>query len=478
MRTSYSRNNFSVTRGKVMAAFLARWLKWLACLAASMLHGPIRAATGDNAAPAAASSAASATVPAPPATSAASAGTMTAPAASASGLNATGTKLNPPMPSREEMGMRNARVHDPSTIVKCKDEYWVFNTGNGIISWHSKDLIHWERGQPVFSTPPSWIADAVPGNRRLDYWAPDVTFYKGRYLLYYAASTFGRQTSGIGLATSPTLDQSDPAYKWTDQGLVVQTRDRRDYPGQGDNFNAIDPAVITAPDGKLWLSFGSFWTGIKLIELDPATGKRIAPDSTIYSLATNNNPQHDVEASYIFPHDGYYYLFVNWGKCCVGVASTYKIMIGRSKTITGPYLDKAGVDMAKGGGTLFIGSEGDFIGPGHAGIIEADGKFWFSGHFYDGAANGTSLLFTRPLHWEADGWPAIEPKQNYVAENTRVAPARGARGANTAAGGRGRGRAGNGSDTGTAPTGATNSPAGVNTTTPGRGAQSGAIQPL
>ncbi len=417
-------------RSRICGAFLIRWLKWLSCLAATLLHGPVAAATGDTGnAPAAPSAATAMPATAPPATPA-----------------ATSDAAKPPLPTREEMGMRNALVHDPSTIVKCKDEYWVFNTGRGIISWHSKDLITWTRGQPVFVTPPAWVATYVPGNRPLDYWAPDVIFVKGQYLLYYAASTFGSQTSAIGLATNPTLDQADPNYKWTDQGPIINTLSPRDYPGLGNNFNAIDPAVIATPEGRLWLCLGSFWTGIKLVELDPATGRRTSLDSQVYSLATNNNPQHDVEGSYIYHHGDYYYLFVNWGKCCSGVASTYKIMIGRSKDVTGPYLDQAGVDLAKGGGTLFLGSEGDFIGPGHAGIIEVDGKFWFSCHFYDGATpRGTSLLATRLLHWDADGWPAIEPKQNYVAENTRAAPARGRAGAPAGSaagsGAPGRGRA-------------------------------------
>ncbi len=434
---------------KICGAFLTRWLKWLACLAASLLYGPAAAATGDNGN---ISPAANAATPAPasnPATAppgVAPGGSTAAEAKPAS--PATSDAAKPPMATREEMGMRNALVHDPSTIVKCKDEYWVFNTGNGIVSWHSKDLVTWTRGQPLFTVQPEWIADVVPGNRGVNFWAPDVTFFKGRYLLYYAVSTQGSQTSAIGLATNPTLDQTDPNYKWTDQGMVIHTQSRRDVPASTDNFNAIDPAIVAAPDGKLWLAMGSFWSGIKLVELDPATGKRIAPDSKIYALATNNNPQHDVEGSYIYHHGDYYYLFVNWGKCCSGVASTYKIMVGRSKEITGPYLDKAGVDLAKGGGTLFLGSEGDFIGPGHAGIIEVDGKYWFSCHFYDGAARGASKLATRLLHWDADGWPAIEPTQNYVAENTRTAPPRGRAGApgvpgaGSGARGRGRGTAG------------------------------------
>jgi arabinan endo-1,5-alpha-L-arabinosidase len=252
----------------------------------------------------------------------------------------------------------------------------------------------------VFTERPAWVADAVPGNRGLNFWAPDVFHLKDKYLLYYAVSTFGSRTSGIGLVTNPTLDPNDPNYKWTDQGLIVRTQ-------QGiNNYNAIDPAVVQEADGKLWLVFGSFWEGIKLVQLDPATGLRIAPDSPITELAHYSS----IEAAYIYFHDGYYYLFVNWGRCCQGVNSTYNIRVGRSKTITGPYLDMAGKDLAHEGGTLFLETRGNFIGPGHAGIIKVDDQYWLSCHFYDGAtARGTSRLAVLPLAWNKDGWPTVVP---------------------------------------------------------------------
>ncbi len=293
------------------------------------------------------------------------------------------------------LGWRDVSVHDPSTIVQCKDEYWVFATGRGIVSRHSTNLIHWTPGPPVFTSTPSWTTNAVPGNRGY-FWAPDVIHLGNRYLLYYAVSTWGKKTSAIGLATNPTLDPADPGYAWTDHGPVIQTTDT-------DDCNAIDPAITLDTDGKLWLAFGSFWTGIKLVELDPATGKRLAANSPIHSLA-----RHDmIEASYIYWRDGYHYLFVNWGLCCRGVKSTYNIRVGRSRKITGPYLDKEGVDMLLDGGSLVLGSTGPFIGPGHAGIISAGGKDWFSCHFYDGTREGRPTLALLPLRWDAAGWPEV-----------------------------------------------------------------------
>jgi arabinan endo-1,5-alpha-L-arabinosidase len=293
------------------------------------------------------------------------------------------------------LGRRDVSVHDPSTIVQCKDEYWVFATGRGIVSRHSTNLIHWSPGPPVFTNIPSWTTNAVPGNHGR-FWAPDVIHLGNRYLLYYAVSTWGKNTSAIGLATNPTLDPADSDYAWTDRGPVIQTTPVSDC-------NAIDPAITMGPDGKLWLAFGSFWTGIKLVELDPATGQRLATNSPVYSLA-----HHDkIEASYIYWRDGHYYLFVNWGQCCEGVKSTYNIRVGRCEKIIGPYLDKEGTDMMLDGGSLVLGSRGPFIGPGHAGIISVNGKDWFSCHFYDGTREGTPTLGLLPLQWDADGWPEV-----------------------------------------------------------------------
>jgi arabinan endo-1,5-alpha-L-arabinosidase len=158
-------------------------------------------------------------------------------------------------------------------------------------------------------------------------------------------------------------------------------------------------------DGSLWLAFGSFWSGIKLIQLDPATGKRVAPDSPMYSLA-NHNP---IEAACLSRHGDYYFLFVNWGFCCRGTNSTYNIRMGRSSRITGPYLDRDGKDLAQGGGTVFLASEGSFIGPGHAGIYEDREHEWLSCHFYDGRRGGAATLSVQRLAWTHDGWPVARP---------------------------------------------------------------------
>jgi len=302
-------------------------------------------------------------------------------------------------PEMTGYGSRGIYVHDPSPIVKCEDEYWVFYTGRGVPSYHSKDLKTWKRGPAVFTNAPDWAAAAIPQNRWMHYWAPDLIHLGDRYLLYYAISVFGKKTSVIALATNPTLNPDDPKYHWTDHGIVIQT-------DQNDNFNAIDPAASLDADGNLWLALGSFWTGVKLIQLDPGTGKRIATNSPIYSIAFNDS----IEASYICHHDGYYYLFVNWGKCCLGTNSTYEIRVGRSRQITGEYLDKDGEAMMAGGGSYFLSSQGPFIGPGQAGIFSEDGADWFSCHFYDGTRRGMPTLAILPLTWDTNGWPKVSLK--------------------------------------------------------------------
>ncbi len=137
-------------------------------------------------------------------------------------------------------GSRGIRVHDPSAIVKCGDEYWIFYTGRGIPCYHSKDLVTWQRGPSVFTNAPVWVATTIPQNRWMYYWAPDVIHLGDRYLLYYAVSVFGKKTSAIALATNPTLDPNDPQYHWIDQGVVIQT-------DTNNNFNAIDPAASGPP---------------------------------------------------------------------------------------------------------------------------------------------------------------------------------------------------------------------------------------
>ncbi|MEK7952296.1 arabinan endo-1,5-alpha-L-arabinosidase [Luteolibacter sp. Y139] len=299
----------------------------------------------------------------------------------------------------EVTASRGVTARDPSTIIHEGETFWCFYTGRGVPTLHSKDLVTWERGPRVFDKAPEWIAKEVPKNDGV-YWAPDLMKVGSQYFLYYSVSSFGAMHSAIGLATNPTLDPKNPAFKWTDQGPVVQSRD-------GGDFNTIDPAVFLDDDGKLWLAFGSQWSGLKLVELDPKTGKRLKPDEPMVPLAAVS----PIEAVYIYKRKNHYYLFVNRGTCCSGNKSTYHIVVGRSESIKGPYLAKDGALLTDGGGTLVVDQKiGPLTGVGHAGIVEKDGKSWFSCHFEaDDRMDGRATLGVMPIQWTEDGWPEVLP---------------------------------------------------------------------
>ena len=296
----------------------------------------------------------------------------------------------------------NLGIHDPSTIIKCKDRYYMFGTGPGILSKSSADKIFWRGGPSVFASAPAWTTNAVAGFTGV-FWAPDIFFLSGKYCLYYAVSTWGSQVSAIGLATNPSLDPTDPAYHWTDQGPVIQS-------GNGSLYNTIDPSVTLDAAGNPWMSFGSYWNGIYVVGLDPTTGLRVAPNSPTYRVAWKDA----IEASCVLQRGIYYYLFVDWGSCCSGVNSTYNLRVGRSTSITGPYLDRNGVDMVAGGGTLFLEGTGKFTGPGHLSILSENGVQQFSYHYYDAGAwsagynaYGAPDFDLEPLSWTPNNWPVF-----------------------------------------------------------------------
>jgi arabinan endo-1,5-alpha-L-arabinosidase len=283
-------------------------------------------------------------------------------------------------------------IHDPSTIIKDDGRFYIYGTGPGIRSQSSPDLICWTNGPAVFDAPPAWVKAIVPEFRR-DFWAPDIIRVNGNFFLYYAASSMGKQTSAIGLATNATLNPAATNYLWADQGPIISST-------PAAAFNTIDPSVMLDTDGKLWLAFGSYWEGIFLAELDAQTGHRIATNSPLYHLAWN----HSIEAACLTRHEKYYYLFINWGSCCQGTNSTYEVRVGRAEHITGPYLDRDGKNLNDGGGSLFLHRQGRYFGPGHIGILRDGGNEWFSYHYYDADTNGRSRLSIGKLAWP-DDWP-------------------------------------------------------------------------
>jgi arabinan endo-1,5-alpha-L-arabinosidase len=295
-----------------------------------------------------------------------------------------------------------SRVHDPC-IIKSNDIYYVFSTGGGpgegVIPIHtSKDLIHWTNAGSVFTALPDWAKNEIPGARGA--WAPDISFYDGKYHLYYAVSTFGSRNSAIGLATNPTLDPSAPEYKWKDEGMVVRSH-------QTDDWNAIDPNLVIENAHNVWLDWGSFWGGIKMRRVDPSTGKLSQTDATIYPLCARPREEPvggSVEAPFIVHHGEWWYLFVSYDRCCRGANSTYNVVVGRARRVIGPYFDRAGKSMMQGGGTSVIkATTPNWRGPGHEAILQEPNQDYLVFHAYEGST-GIPYLQISTLLWE-DGWP-------------------------------------------------------------------------
>jgi arabinan endo-1,5-alpha-L-arabinosidase len=285
-------------------------------------------------------------------------------------------------------------LHDPSTVVVDHGKFYVYATGNGLPFSTSDDGWTWRRAGMLMQALPGGRpgADVIArgGNNT---WAPDVIHVGDKFFVYYAAP--GTQPkAAIGLLVGKTLDPNAPDYKWEDGGPVV-------WSDGVEDSNAIDPGVVLDPtSGSLWLTYGSYFGYIRLVELDPKTGKRLHPDRAPINIAINS------EASIMIVHDGWYYLLVTHGSCCAGANSSYNIRMGRSRKVTGPFVDNMGIDMLQGGGKLFLGSSGRHIGPGHFGLLDlGDGIQKFSCHYEaDLDRGGISVLDIRPLLWR-DGWP-------------------------------------------------------------------------
>ncbi|NEM92145.1 arabinan endo-1,5-alpha-L-arabinosidase [Galbitalea soli] len=290
-------------------------------------------------------------------------------------------------------------AHDPAIVVGSHGSPWfVFATGDdshdGTIQIReSPDGHHWRFVGTVFDQKPAWLVDAVPGVGAL--WAPDVHRHGDTWYLYYAASTFGSNHSVIALATNTTLDPSAPGYRWVDRGPVIASE-------TGGDFNAIDPNVVEDAAGHPWLAFGSFWSGIRMVRVRYPSGLR-ADAATPLRLANRGTAEDAIEAAFVVRHGGWYYLFASFDHCCQGVSSTYNIDVGRSRSVTGPYLDEAGHPMLDGGGTRLLASAGRYIGPGG----ESYSQGYLAYHYYDGAANGRFALGIRRVDWQDDGWPRL-----------------------------------------------------------------------
>jgi arabinan endo-1,5-alpha-L-arabinosidase len=285
-------------------------------------------------------------------------------------------------------------MHDPSTVIEANGKFYVYATGGGLPAFQSDDGWTWQRtGSVMQAVPGGKPGPDVIARGGNNSWAPDVIRSGDKYFLYYAAP--GTQPkAAVGLLVGRTLDPASADYKWEDAGPVV-------WSDGVEDSNAIDPGVMRDPtNGTMWLTYGSYFGYIRLVELDPKTGKRLHPEAKPINVAINS------EASVMIAREGWYYLLVTHGSCCAGGNSTYNIRMGRSKKVTGPFIDNMGIDMLQGGGKLFAGSSGRHIGPGHFGLLDlGDGVQKFSCHYEsDLDRGGISVLDIRPLLWR-DGWP-------------------------------------------------------------------------
>ena len=269
-------------------------------------------------------------------------------------------------------------IHDPSTIMQCEGKFYTFGTGGGGLT--SDDGWTWHSGA------------VRPGGGL----APDAIKIGDRYYVAYASKgggMSGGHAGAINTMWTRTLDPKSPDFGFHDDSFVASTDGIEDC-------DAIDPAFLLDPtDGRLWLTYGTYFGFIRLVELNPKTAKRM-PGNQPLNIAI------DMEATAMMYRDGWYYLLGTHGTCCDGPNSTYNIRVARSRKVTGPFLDNMGIDTLKGGGKLFVAASGRFVGPGHFGLLDlGEGVQKFSCHYEaDLDRSGRSVLDIRPLLWK-DGWP-------------------------------------------------------------------------
>lgn len=281
-------------------------------------------------------------------------------------------------------------THDP-TLIKDGGAWWCFSTGPGLRTKRSVDGLAWEQGAPLFKEERDWWKTYAPTKRPLDAWAPDLKRFHDRIWCYYCVSEFGRNNSAIGLMSCTSLERGD----WRDDGFVIGSKSGIDA------YNAIDPFLAVDAAGEPWLVFGSWFDGIQLVKLDPATMK---PAGKVQAVARRSG---GIEAPNVVYANGWYHLFVSIDKCCSGVNSTYKIAVGRAKDIAGPYVDKTGRPLLNAGGTVIEASEERWIGPGGQDLYQDGEKWILVRHAYDATNNGRPALRISDLYWDDDGWPTL-----------------------------------------------------------------------
>ena len=290
-------------------------------------------------------------------------------------------------------------AHDP-TLLKEGNTWWCFATGPGVRVKFSADGLNWSQGQPLFAEQLDWWRKFAPRMRQLDVWAPDLQKFGDRIWCYYSVSEFGRNNSAIGLKSCTSLARGD----WRDDGLVISSK------SGVEAFNAIDPNLTTDGAGNPWLVFGSWFDGIQIVALDGVTMK---PTGPIRCLARREG---GIEGANVVYTHGHYYLFVSIDKCCLGVNSTYKIACGRSAKIEGPYVDKEGVALLNGGGTVLEAGHERWKGPGGQDVYQNGNAWLIARHAYDANNRGKPALMIADLFFDADLWPTLTEPNSPVSE--------------------------------------------------------------
>lgn len=283
-------------------------------------------------------------------------------------------------------------IHDPS-ITQVGAMYDLFST-HGLLHEHrSSGLVNFSDGGYALPSLPSWTNVFTGGGG--DLWAPDASIHNGEVWLYYAASTFGSTHSGIGLAVSP----SGQPGSFVDSGAAIYTS------SNCSGSNAIDPASVVDLSGNAWLVFGSWSSGIQIVPVNNTTG---VPTGAACTQLAAHPSGTGIEGAYVYPYGGYYYLFASIDTCCSGVSSTYRIVVGRASSITGPYTDRGGVPLTQGGGTILLSAHGNINGPGGESVFTGASGPVLVYHYYDGSNGGSPALGLNQLGWTADGWPYVK----------------------------------------------------------------------
>ena len=296
----------------------------------------------------------------------------------------------------------NESLPDP-TVIKADDGYfYLYATENirNVPIYRSENLVDWRRVGTAFTdrTRPQMVP-------RGNIWAPDINLINGKYVMYYSKSTWGGEWEcGIGVATADR-----PSGPFTDVGKLFIS-------SEIGVQNSIDPFYIEEEDGSKYLFWGSF-RGIYGIQLsdDGLSIKSGAQKVQIAGTLT--------EGTYIYKHDGYYYLFGSAGTCCEGLNSTYRVMVARSENLLGPYVNKSGKSALENNFMLVMQKSNKVVGPGHNSEIVKDdaGQYWMLYHGFDAAdPDGGRKVYLDQILWDKDGWPIVRNRVPSTSANVPV----------------------------------------------------------